>query len=392
MSNETILLVDDEAKVLTALSRSLLEEDFGEIKTAQNAQEAIEIVNQTPGLAVVISDYHMPGMNGIDLLVQIRRFSPDTSRVLLTGAADLEMAINAVNLGNVFRFLVKPCPADIFLGAVKDGIRYNQLITGERVLLSKTLNGSIKVMIDILSIQNPAIFAQAARLRKLAHELGSALKLEDQLWEIELAALLCQIGAVTIPAHILKKWQMGMVMKESEMDVIRTIPRIGRQLIKNIPRMENVAEGVGCQNCLYTAHSSEDTPNGDSIPLISRILKIIIDFDRIQENTLGIVSALNAMQSRLAEYDPVILDVFRNDVIRIDEQIAGVFPKPEVGEKQVFVEDLKVGMVLSRDINDKNGFLIVSKGTMVTQVLTYKLINYFRSQAIFTPVYIESDF
>src|SRR5512133_2655854 len=100
MTSETILLVDDETNVLSSLSRTLFEEDFGEIFIAQNGAEALEIVKKNLKLAVVISDYHMPGMNGIDLLVKIRELSPDTTRILLTGAADLDMALNAVNKGN----------------------------------------------------------------------------------------------------------------------------------------------------------------------------------------------------------------------------------------------------------------------------------------------------
>jgi len=389
MTNETILLVDDEVKMLSSLSRALLEEDFGEIKSAQNGNEALEIVKKTSNLAVVVSDYHMPGMNGVDFLVQVRSLSPDTSRVLLTGAADLEMALNAINRGNIFRFLIKPCPTDIFVGAVKDGIRYNQLITGERDLLSKTLNGSIKVMIDILAVQNPLIFSQASRLRKLAHDLAIALQIEEQSWEIELAALLCQIGAVTIPHEILEKWQVGVVLKESETEMISAIPRMGRQLIKNIPRMEKIAEAVGYQNCTYTGRINAESPTGEAIPLISRILKIIVDFDRFQENTYGAAATLQMMLNRQSAYDPHILGLFRTKVLRVDDKFTGKLTKT-IGEKEIFVEELKSGMVLTRDVIDRNSTLIVAKGTFVTEVLIYKLINYFRSQVIITPVFIES--
>jgi response regulator RpfG family c-di-GMP phosphodiesterase len=391
MPNETILLVDDESKILSSLSRSLSEEDFGEIKTAQNASEALDILNATPGVAVVVSDYHMPGMNGIDFLVQVHSLFPDTSRMLLTGVADLQLAVDAVNRGNVFRFLIKPCPSDVFIGAIRDGLRYNQLIVGERELLSKTLNGSIKVMIDILSAQSPATFAQASRLRKLAHELAWAVQVGDQLWEVELAALLCQIGAVTIPTAILKKWQAGVLLKDEEMDMIRSIPRTGRQLIKNIPRLEKIADGVGYQNCTYTRPLTGDSPTGEDIPLIARILKICLDFDRIQENTLGTVGAIKAMMSRQSEYDPSLLELFRNKVLRIDDHFINNANRKGMAEKQIFVDDLRTGMVLTRDVNDKHGTLIVSKGSVVTDVLMYKLTNYFRSQTIIAPIFIESD-
>ncbi|NLF50246.1 MAG: response regulator [Leptolinea sp.] len=391
MSTDVILLVDDEANVLSSLSRTLFEEDFGEILTANNASEALEILEKGVIPSVVISDYHMPGINGIDLLSAIRKRIPETTRILLTGAAALDMAINAVNKGNVFRFLVKPCPSDVFINAVKDGIRYNQLVLGEKELLVKTLNGSIKVMIDILEVQNPLIFTKVGRLRKLAHNLALALDLKDQMWEIELAALLSQIGSVTIPQDILYKQIKGVELSDSEREMIASIPRMGRQLIKNIPRLENVAEAVGNQNLVFTNPVKSDSLSGDNIPIISRILKIVLDYDRLRTTLFSSVDAINQMQAHENDYDPSILSVFCTRVLEIDEQITYKATKARLWEKQIFVDDLKIGMTLSRDVVDRNGTLIVAKKTVVTEVLIFKLSNYFRSQSIMTPVFIESD-
>lgn len=392
MDKATILLVDDESKVLSSLSRSLADEEDLEVRTAGTAAEALDLIKEPPAPTVIVSDYHMPGMNGVDFLARVHETYPDTSRILLTGVADLELAINAVNRGNVFRFLVKPCPPEVFIKAIRDGIRYNQLLVGEKELLSKTLNGSIKVMVDILSVQNPLIFAQASRLRKIAHELGWALQLNESLWELELAALLSQIGAVTVPGNILKRWQAGVALKDDEMDMVRSIPRMGALLIKKIPRLERIAEGVLYQHCTYGKPLDEKSPVGDQIPLISRILKIVVDFDLTQENTLGTVAAIKAMTTRKLEYDPRLLETFRSKVLRIDEQFTSTGAKTNLGEKQIFVDDLRSGMVLTRDIKDKHGALIVSRGTIVTDVLRFKLVNYFRSQAIITPIFIESVF
>ena len=391
MTSETILLVDDEVNVLSSLSRTLFEEDFGEIFTAKSGNEAIGIIEEKSVPNVIISDYHMPGINGIDLLVKVREMSPDTTRILLTGAADLEMAINAVNKGSIFRFLIKPCPSDVFIQAVKDGLRYNQLILGERDLLSKTLNGSIKVMIDILESQSPFVFSQSTRLRKLARNLAEAMDLQDQMWEIELSALLSQIGAVTVPQELLFKSFKGKELLDAEREIINTIPRMGRQLIMNIPRLEQVAEAVGDQNCTYVRKFDPNSPQGKDIPITSRILKIVMDYDHYRGNLLSSVAAINAMKAREGDYDPQIFSVFCTKVLEIDEQIAYYATKPNIGEKQIYVDDLKTGMVLARDVIDRNGILIVAKDTIVTEVLLYKLINYFRSQALVTPIFIEID-
>ncbi len=392
MSTKPILLVDDEVKVLYSLSRSLSEEEFDDIKIAQNGQEAFEIIKNTPDLALIVSDYHMPGMTGIELLAQVRQNSPDVTRILLTGAADLEMALESINKGNIFRFLLKPCSAETFIAAIKDGLRQNELIRAERELLSKTLSGSIKVMVDILAVLSPDIFSQASRLRNLARDLAIELHLENQAWEIELAALLSQIGAVTMPHHILERWKKSELLTESEEKMIMSIPKMGKLLIKNIPRLENIAEAVGYQNCTYNGQAAIGAPVADDIPLIARILKVIVDFDRLLERSYNPSVAFRTMLVHQSEYDPNILTAFRFTILHIDSQssfkVSGVLK----GEKEIFVEGIKLGMILSRDVIDKNGILIVSKDTVITDVLRYKLFNYFRSQAILEPVYIESTF
>ncbi len=392
MSSKPILLVDDEVKVLYSLSRSLSEEDFDNIKIAQNGQDALEIIKNTPDLALIVTDFHMPGINGIDLLAKVREASPDVIRILLTGAADLEMALDAVNKGNIFRFLLKPCSTENFTAAIKDGLRQNELISAERELLTKTLSGSIKVMVDILSMLSPGIFSQASRLRNLARDLAVILHLEDQAWEIELAALLSQIGAVTIPRYILDRWQRGELLDEPETKIIRSIPRIGKLLIKNIPRLENVAEAVGYQNCTYSGQAAVDAPTASDIPLMARILKVIIDFDRLVEKSYEPLVAFQTMLIHESEYDPEILAAFRSIIRNAENQYSHKISNARKGEKEITIEAVRLGMVLSRDVIDRNGILIVAKDTMINDVLMYKLVNYFRSHAILEPVYIESVF
>ena len=392
MSKKMILLVDDETKVLHSLSRTLSEEEFDQVQISQSGQEALDLIKREPDLAVIVSDYHMPGMNGIELLERVHLISPETSRILLTGAADLEMALDAVNRGHIFRFLLKPCASEIFVAAIKDGIRQNELIAAERELLSKTLSGSIKVMVDILAVLSPEIFAQAGRLRKLAHQLAMALQLEERAWEIELAALLSQIGAVTIPRDLVKRWHKGELLIESEINLIRTIPDVGKALIKNIPRLENVAEAVGFQNCTYRSQNTSIAPIASEIPVLARILKVIVDFDRLKEKTKDPAIAFQTLLVHESEYDPEILAAFRLKVLQMDGQYSHRLSGALKGEKDIYVEGLKPGMVLSRDVIDANGTLIVAKDTVITDVLKYQLINYFRSHLIDEPVYIESTF
>ena len=426
MSIKSILLVDDEINVLNSLSRSLGDENFDEIQVARNGKDALDIVQKSPHLALIISDFHMPGINGIDLLVQVRNKAPDITRILLTGAADLGIALDAINKGNIYRFLLKPCPSALFLGAIQDGLRQNELIKSERDLLNKTLSGSIKVMLDLLSTLNPAIFVQSARLRNLARDLSDTLYLDVQPWEIELAAMLSQVGAVTIPNTILERWQKGETLDGSDSKMIQSIPLMGKILINNIPRLNNIAEAVGYQNCAYNGPADGDVPRADNIPLLARILKVMIDFDRLFQKSKNVSVTFRNMIAHEAEYDPRILSAFRLMVLRnfttdsaqssihvLQSHVPGYDPgiwtesrqtiplidslpfqkivEPTLAEKIIDVDGIDTGMVLSRDVYDDNGTMIVSKNTIVTDVLRYRLNNYFQSRQILTPVFILKD-
>ncbi len=388
MHSDNILIVDDEQRVLASITRTLLEEDFDAVRTAQNGLDALEIVRSTPNLALIISDHHMPGLSGIDFLVQARKITPYTTRILLSGAADLEMAVDAVNRGSIFRFLIKPCPTEILVGSVKDGVRQFQMLTGERDLMSKTLNGSIKLMVDLLSVFNPGVFNQASRLRILARTLASAMNLEEQSWEIELAALLSQIGAVALPKNVVEKWQNNEKLDQPDEEMIRSIPQMGKRLIKNIPRLDRIADAVGFQDLPYTGRIMPDIPTGIKIPLPARILKIIMDYDRFLQKSNNEVAAFQMLNQREKDYDPEILEVFQNKVLKEISMRVNVQP----GEKQIFVREVKIGMIVMRDVIDKQGLIVMPKGTAITEVLKMQLDNYSRTFAIGDTIYIDENF
>jgi DNA-binding NtrC family response regulator len=131
-----ILLVDDDIQILDALQRQL-RRDF-DVTTTCDAKEAIRLVVSGGPFAVVVSDLRMPGMDGVSLLFLIRKISPETVRVLLTGNADVEAAISAVNQGNIFRFLTKPCPPATLIAALEASVEQYRLSNAGRELRGQT--------------------------------------------------------------------------------------------------------------------------------------------------------------------------------------------------------------------------------------------------------------
>lgn len=134
-----ILIVDDDESVLAGFQRSLRKRFTMDVAT--RGEQALRLLEGETPYAVVVADMHMPGMNGLDLLMRIRDLSPDTSRIMLTGDADQRTAVDAVNHGRVFRFLAKPCEVEALAEALEAGVRQYQLVRAEKDLLEQTLSG-----------------------------------------------------------------------------------------------------------------------------------------------------------------------------------------------------------------------------------------------------------
>ena len=168
--NEKVLFVDDDAAVLSTFRRTLRKKF--QLITAMGGETALEQIQSKGPFAVVVSDMRMPGMNGVQLLAKIKEKNPDTVRMMLTGYADFNTAMEAVNEGNIFRFLTKPCPPDLLAQALEDAARQYRLIKSEQELLNKTLKGSIQVLIEILSIVDQQSFSQVTKLRDYVRRLS----------------------------------------------------------------------------------------------------------------------------------------------------------------------------------------------------------------------------
>ena len=130
ISRDKILFVDDEPRVLEAMNALL--HDYFEISTAAGGEEGLRLLRTAGPYAVLVSDFRMPGMDGIEFLSIARQITPDTMRVMLTGYADTDTAIEAVNSGEVFRFHTKPCPASLLRQTLSDSLKKYRSVRAAR--------------------------------------------------------------------------------------------------------------------------------------------------------------------------------------------------------------------------------------------------------------------
>lgn len=383
--NNKILFVDDEENVLSAFRRQL--RGRFEVETARSGKEGLEKLALEGPYAVVVADLRMPGMDGINFLAKARQAAPDTVRIMLTGYADLSNAIEAINEGNIFRFLTKPSPPEHVIKAIEAGMRQHQLITAERDLLEKTLKGSINLLTDVLSTVNPTAFSLTLRIRKIVKQILKHLPV-GAAWEVEMAAMLSQVGCVLIPVDILEKVNCGEGLPEEESRLYNAHPMIGFRLLVDIPRLEQVAAMVRDQMKPYKEFSPvSGAPGSNGGPLGAQILKAALDYHWLVAGGASHHVALAALSSQPTVYNQQVVQALAAETIDTEmwnSRLAGV-------------NTLEVGMVLGEDICTTTGELIAARYKQVNHHILERVHELHRSTGIvepfrvFIPAYVKQD-
>ena len=365
---EKVLFVDDEANVLAGFKRQLRK--VFHLETALGPEEGLKLLEGRGPFAVVVSERRMPVMDGIEFLGKVMQKHPDTVRMVLSGHADLQTAIKAVNEGNIFRFLTKPCHPDILSKVVQSGIEQYRLIRAEKELLEKTLKGSVKVMTELLSLANPEAFGRSSRIQRLTKQVGTLMGLSN-LWRLETAAMLSQVGFVILPQETLNKIYRGEELEGEEKQVYDMHPVITSDLLRNIPRLEEVARIITYQEKhLDGTGNPRDEVKGDQIPVGSRILKAVLDFDMLEVKGMEQDEILRVMEDRPGWYDPAVL-----------RALGKKYQVMNVG-----VSHMVDGMILGQDVLSKEGKLLISKGQAVSQPLVERLRNFAEVSGVREPI------
>jgi response regulator RpfG family c-di-GMP phosphodiesterase len=305
---------------------------------------------------------------------------------MLTSKADLESAIQVVNQANIFRFLTKPCDTDVMVKCLRDALQQYRLVMTEREVLEKTLRGSIRVMTEILSMVDPQSFDRAVALQDNVRTLATALGV-DNVWQLEVAAMLAQIGCVTMPLNVINKAREGVRLREAEQSMFERVPQIGRNLLGNIPRLEAVAEIVFYQDKNFDGSGfPPDKIAGESIPLGARILKVLIDLAELKGSGTSLDKALQIMRQREGSYDPRILETAFSCFVQTP-QVAQPIAKYSFPVK---VDELRLAQVLLANVETLDGTLLVPAGREITETILEKISNFAALSGIKEPILIES--
>jgi CheY-like chemotaxis protein len=363
---ELILLVDDDRDILDGYRRNLRGEFL--IDVAESGQEALQLLDSKGPYAVVISDMRMPGMDGIELLRRVKSASPDTVRVMLTGNAETGTAIDAINEGSIFRFLIKPCCKEMMAKTITAALVQHRLIIAEKQLLEQTLSGCLQVLSEVLSLVNPTAFGRAERARRYIHHVVTAMKLGNP-WQYEVAAILSQLGCVTLAAETIEAVYRGDTLSADEQAQYDAHPKVAHALLSKIPRLEPIAWMIEHQN--RPVPPGDGAESGD-MRTGAEILRLILEYERLIHRGVSRTESAHQLSMRN-----------RNFSQKFFEALVTLDPNAEDSEiRKCRIEELTPGMILQEEVRSTTGGLLVSRGQEITPTVIYKLKNFYSRRAI----------
>jgi response regulator RpfG family c-di-GMP phosphodiesterase len=297
--------------------------------------------------------------------------------MMLTDQADLQSASEAVNEGNIVRFLFKPCPQEVLSKALGDGIRQYRLVKSERELLENTLSGTVQLLVEVLALVNPAAFGRASRLQQTIRLLLPHLGRENA-WKLDVSAMLSQIGLVSLPAETVERACAGEAPSAEEASMLENHPLCGRDLLIKIPRLEEVAQSVAYQAKRFDGSGPPyEGMRGRQIPLGGRVLKIVLDYDMLIQAGAEPDVAFSELNERKGWYDPEILSTLQQAVLNV---------RTGYSFHLISASQLRTGMLLPDGVKTNTGNLVVGQGAEVTPAMLTKLQNFARFQGLSEPI------
>jgi response regulator RpfG family c-di-GMP phosphodiesterase len=380
MEKERILLVDDEPNVLDGYRRGLRTQF--KVTVAKGGKEGLEIIESSAPFAVVVSDMRMPEMNGVEFLKRVKRVAPDSVRMMLTGNADQETAIQAVNQGHIFRFLTKPCPPQTLTIALSMGIRQYHLIIAEKELLEKTLKGSVELLTEVLSLSDPVAFTVSSKVKGYLNSIQDELAVKNP-WELEVAALLSPIGFLTLPPELKTKVNDGIAMTPKEALAMRAVPEIGARLLGHVPRLDVVAEMIRL-GVDVIPKDDEDIPLEEDARHGLALLRLLFDYVRKMQTGVGAERALSLVAQQ-GKHDKALFSA-------VSTALQHALPELFTGQYVVLdlaLRNIVIGDELNADVLSEDDRLLLASGSRITRPFLERLYNYRKLVGLKEPIQIR---
>lgn len=384
-----VLIVDDDDIILTAIRETLRDEGY-QIHTTISAKEALSKLQQQT-FAVIVSDQRMPEMSGLEFLGQARQIQPNASRVLITGVLTLKTIIDAVNQGEIFRFLAKPWIREELLVTIRNGVQRFELLELNSKLQSDTLrlneqqacaNADLQAKVRQLSTQQEQLeearrateanFEQSLQLcyriidayhPLLGRETKDMVDLCQRISEsdflsqddqhiLHVACWLQNIGLIGVPRElIIKARQNPTSLNPREEALIRNHPVYGEFLASFVGVLSSVASTIRAHHERWDGTGFPDGLAGEAIPNAARYLAVIVHF---VECGLPREMALEEILRQSGKaFDPEAVRIF----LKVTRE--GKLPKRV---KEITFQEMREGMIMAKGIHSPAGMLLIPEG------------------------------
>jgi response regulator RpfG family c-di-GMP phosphodiesterase len=406
---EPILVVDDEAAVLKLLQFELERAGYTTVGVT-NPLRALEEIKQR-NFSVILSDQQMPELPGLELLAHASRLQPGATRILITATTKLNTVIEAINQGEIFRFITKPWVHEEFLATIKNAVQRHELICQNAHLQAATqamneqlvgLNRSLEQQVKLVAQQNlqlrqlnesladnlllsmelcvhtmetfyPLLGNRARRVFQLCKSIAHVLQLSDEDARVlQSSALLYDIGLVGVSRLLIRHWQESpQTLTPAEKTLIEQHPILGQELTAFGSNLETVGRIIRAHHENFDGSGYPDQLDGQNIPWLARLLTVAVAFAASPQSDRDVLEKLKAQAGTV--FDPEAVRIF------LRAHAVAVIPRKE---RQLSLADLRPGMVLARGIHTYNGLLLVGQGQQLNATFIEKVLNHNRIQPI----------
>ncbi|MFZ2852751.1 MAG: HD domain-containing phosphohydrolase [Rhodocyclaceae bacterium] len=416
-----MLCVDDEPNILSSLRR-LFRQSAYQVVVANSGAEGLQAL-ENEHFDLVISDMRMPEMDGARFLEQVRARWPETVRILLTGYADIASTVDAINKGQIFRYISKPWDDNDMLLIVRHALE-RKALEREKTRLEaltlrqneelKALNASleskveartaelaaaneklktsfltsIKVFANLIDLRESTLAGHSRRVADLSRKIANKLELSPRdAQDVFVAGLLHDIGKIGLPDALLSR--AVTQMSGEDLGLYRKHPVKGEQSLMALAELRGVAKLIRSHHERFDGQGYPDGVAGLAIPIGARILALVNDFDGLQ---IGIVAArrLNPedakkliVDGRGKRYDPQVVDAFL--------QITGSVEQEHRNEIALMAAELKPGMAMARDLVSRSGVLLLAADYMLDANLIRQIQDFEASEGVRLTIYVRPE-
>lgn len=418
----TILFVDDEPNILSALRRLFRAHGYRTLM-AESGAAGLKIL-ETEAVDLVISDMRMPEMDGTRFLEHVCMRWPDTIRLLLTGYADIQSILDAINRGEIYRYITKPWDDNDILLTVRLALERQALEREKKRLEAltrsqneglKTLNAglefkvqertielkdalaslvtsneklrtsfltSIKVFSSLIEMRGGTLAGHSRRVADVARRIAVEMGMDErETQEIFVAGLLHNIGKIGFPDELLV--MPVSLMKGDNLGTYRRYPARGEQLLMSLDDLRGAASVIRSHQERFDGMGFPDGLSGFNIPCGARILALASDYENLQRGVL-VQRSLSPeeatsliLQSPGSRYDPQVVTAFKHIMGgRADDPVPQAAPKEQRAVLELAPEDLRPGMVVARDLFAPDGLLLLSANHILSARLILQMQEY----------------